>query len=139
MDYYFWIKAAHVFAVFMFVGGMMLNGFLFLNLTPGAPQTAQIAAAARRWNGYVTGGALVLVWILGLTLAIMGDMFTHGWLSAKMVLVVGLSALHGFQAGAYRRMQSAPDRPVPALVRHSAAITAAFLAAIAILVIVQPF
>jgi len=139
MDYYFWIKAAHVFAVFVFVGGMVLNGFLFLNLRPGAAETTRIAAAARRWNGMVTGTALGFVWVLGLTLATMADLFPHGWLSTKMVLVLILSALHGAQSGTYRRLQNAPDQPVPPLLRHSALITIVFLAAIAILVIVQPF
>ena len=45
-----------------------LNGFLLLTLQPGAPGTAPIADAARRWNGPVTGIALTFVWILGLTL-----------------------------------------------------------------------
>jgi uncharacterized membrane protein len=139
MDYYTWLKAAHVFAVFVFVGGMILNGFLLLTLKPGAPETAPIAAAAKRWNGPVTGVALGLVWVLGLTLAYTGNWFHDGWLSVKMLLVLILSALHGMQSGAFRRLQAAPDKPVSGLLRQSALLTLIFLAIIAIMVIVKPF
>jgi uncharacterized membrane protein len=139
MDYYTWLKAAHVFAVFVFVGGMILNGFLLLTLQPGSVETSRIAAAAKRWNGPVTGIALTFVWILGLTLAYLGSWFADGWLSAKMLLVLILSALHGMQSGAFRRLQTTPDRPIAGYLRQSAPLTIIFLAIIAILVIVKPF
>lgn len=139
MDYYTWLKAAHVFAVFVFVGGMILNGFLLLTLKPGTPETSRIAAAAKRWNGPVTGIALTFVWILGLTLAYMGGLFNDGWLHVKMLLVVILSALHGMQSGAFRRLQTMPDKPISGFLRQSALLTIIFLAVIAILVIVKPF
>ena len=139
MDYYFWLKAAHVLAVFVFVGGMILNGFLLLCLQPGSPQSDRVISYARWWNGSVTGSALALVWILGLTLAFMGGFFADTWLSIKMVLVLILSAMHGMQAGAFRRLQQSPAKPVPAFLRSSAVITIIFIAVIAILVIVKPF
>ena len=92
MDYYSWLKAAHVFVVFIFIGGMILNGFLLLYLQPGSPQSDRAIAAARRWNGPVTGIALVFVWILGLALAYLGNWFADTWLSIKMILVLILSA-----------------------------------------------
>jgi len=139
MDYYTWLKAAHVFAVFVFVGGMILNGFLLLTLKPGTPETGRIAAAAKRWNGPVTGIALTFVWILGLTLAYMGSWFDDHWLQVKMLLVVILSALHGMQSGAFRRLEATPDKPISGFLRQSALLTIIFLAIIAILVIVKPF
>jgi uncharacterized membrane protein len=139
MDYYSWLKALHVFVVLVFVGGMILNAFLLLCLQPGSPQSDRVIAAARRWNGPVTGGALTLVWVLGLTLAYMGGFFADTWLSIKMVLVLVLSGMHGAQSGAFRRMQQSPDKPVSAFLRNSAAITLIFIAAISILVIVKPF
>ena len=139
MDYYSWLKAAHVFVVFIFIGGMILNGFLLLYLPPGSPQSDRAIAAARRWNGPVTGIALVFVWILGLALAYLGNWFADTWLSIKMILVLILSAMHGVQSGAYRRMLEAPGQPVSGLLRSSAAITIIFVALIAILVVVKPF
>lgn len=139
MDYYSWLKAAHVFAVFVFVGGMILNGFLLLCLQPGSPQSDRVIAFAKRWNGPVTGLALGLVWVFGLTLAYMGNWFSDTWLSIKMVLVLILSALHGMQSGAFRRMLQSPGQPPAGYLRHSAAVTVIFLAFIAVLVIVKPF
>lgn len=139
MDYYSWLKAAHVFVVFVFVGGMVLNGFLLLCLQPGSPQSDRIISYARWWNGPITGLALGLVWILGLTLAYMSGFFADTWLSIKMLLVLVLSAMHGMQSGAFRRMQQSPEKPVSGFLRSSAAITIIFVALIAILVVVKPF
>jgi len=139
MDYDSWLKAAHVFVVFVFVGGMILNGFLLLCLQPGSPQSDRVIAFAMRCNGPVTGLALGLVWVLGLTLAYRGDLFSQPWLSIKMVLVLILSALHGMQSGAFRRMLQSPSQPPAGYLRYSAAVTIIFLAFIAILVIIKPF
>ena len=139
MDYISWLKAAHVFVVFVFVGGMILNGFLLLCLQPGSPQSDRVIAAAKRWNGPVTGLALTFVWVLGLTLAYMGGFFAETWLSIKMVLVLVLSALHGMQSGAFRRMLQSPEQPVSGLLRSSAAVTLIIIAFLAILVIIKPF
>ncbi len=139
MNYYDWLKAAHVFVVFVFVGGMIMNGVMLLCLKSGSSQSDSVISFARKWNGSVTGSALALVWIFGLTLATMGGFFADAWLSVKMVLVLILSAMHGMQAGAFRRLQQSPDKPVPAFLRGSAVITIIFIAIIAILVIVKPF
>jgi uncharacterized membrane protein len=139
MDYYSWIKAAHLLAVMVFLGGMILNGFLLLYLQPGSPQSDHAIAAAKRWNGPVTGVALGFVWVVGLTLAYLGGWFADAWLSVKMVLVLILSAIHGMQSGAFRRMLQSPSQPPSAFLRKSAAITIVFIALIVILVILKPF
>jgi len=139
MDYYSWIKAAHLLAVMVFIGGLILNGFLLLYLQPGSPQSDRILSAAKWWNGPITGTALGLVWVLGLTLAYMGGLFAETWLSIKMVLVLILSGMHGAQSGVFRRMQQSPDRPIPALLRKSAVITIFFVTIIVILVAIKPF
>jgi protoporphyrinogen IX oxidase len=40
--------------------------------------------------------AMVVTWGTGLTLAIQGRFFAAGWLHAKLALVIGLTALHGY-------------------------------------------
>ena len=139
MDYYFWIKAAHIIAVMVFISGIVLNGFLLRYLIVGESQSAQIARAARFWNGPITGVALLLVWVLGLSLAYLGNYFSDVWLMIKMALVIVLSGIHGMQGGAFRKLLQTPPVAPSALLRNSAAITILFVACIVVLVIIQPF
>ncbi|MBL0374536.1 CopD family protein [Rhizobium sp. KVB221] len=139
MDYFFWLKAAHLVAVFIFIGGMILNGFLLRYLRPGVQQLDAVISAARFWNGPIIGFALLLVWVLGLTLAYLASYFAAPWLMAKMALVFLLSGIHGAQAAAFRKMQQIPAQPVSAFLRNSALVTMIFVAAIVLLVILQPF
>jgi putative membrane protein len=139
VDYYFWIKTAHIIAVMTFIGGMFLNGFLLRYIVPGQPQSDRLIAAARFWNGPIIGLALLLVWVLGLTLATLGHAFNDVWLMIKMALVFLLSGLHGAQTGAFRRLQHTPPVPVPTILRHSAALTFGFIIVIVALVVLQPF
>lgn len=139
MDYYFWIKAAHIIAVMTFVGGMILNGFLLRYLAAGEPQSERILKAARFWNGPIIGTALLLVWVLGLSLGYLGSYFSDAWLMIKMTLAFILSGIHGMQGGAFRKMLHSPPVPPSAFLRNSAAITILFVACIVVLVIIQPF
>ena len=89
----------------------------------------------------IVNPALIAVWVLGLTLALTpasgGPM--QGWLMAKFVLVLGLSAVHGLFSR--WRKDFAADRN-----RHSKRFYAAWnevpavlMIAIVILVVVKPF
>ncbi|MGZ2746477.1 CopD family protein [Burkholderia stagnalis] len=95
---YLLLKAAHVLAVITFAGGLLMLSVCvrIANLT--------VHRAVRRWDRAVTAPALALVWITGIALALYGHWFGNAWLAAKLVVVVGLSGLHGILAGTLRRM-----------------------------------
>ena len=73
------------------------------------------ASTARRILRGVATPGLILTWLLGLWLAVQGEWFTQGWLHAKLVFVLALSALHGIALGRLRRMT--PGGAVPGVVR----------------------
>ncbi|RQR61858.1 hypothetical protein DIE07_07385 [Burkholderia sp. Bp9002] len=95
---YLLLKAAHVLAVITFAGGLLM-----LSVCVRIANLA-VHRAVRRWDRAVTAPALAFVWITGIALALHGHWFGNAWLSAKLVVVVGLSALHGMLAGTLRRM-----------------------------------
>jgi uncharacterized membrane protein len=113
---YPWLKAAHIAAAVAFVGGLLAGAIALATVRserfPAAATTAFIRVV-RAWDRRVTTPAILLVWLLGLSLAFQGHWFGAFWLWAKLVLVLALSAWHGAQAGALRRMAggSAPDPP----------------------------
>ena len=130
---YAWLKAFHVAAAITFVAGM-LGAAVFLAAARADP--AETARAIHRWDHAVTTPAMLLVWTLGLTLALMGGWFHDAWLFAKLVFVVALSGVHGVQSAKLRRMAGGDAAVAPS--RLVAPLVVSFAIAIVILVVVKP-
>jgi len=94
------LKAAHVVAVLVFVSGVVATSLFLASM-----RTSELHAisAMKRWDTRVTTPAMLLVWALGLTLAMMGHWFASPWLIAKMAFVALISAAHGVNSGRLRR------------------------------------
>lgn len=101
---YPWLKALHVAAALTFVGGLILSSVFLQATAADLPVAMAMAKAVRRWDRMVTTPAMLLVWALGLTMAVTAHWFTAGWLQLKFIVVVVLSALHGMQSGRLRRL-----------------------------------
>jgi putative membrane protein len=139
---YAWIKAAHViFVIFWIAGLFMLPRYYVYH------QEAQAGSAEeRRWiererklRTIILTPAMILVWILGLTLASIGAAWSEGWLHAKLLLVIALSGYHGYMVG-YGRRLAAGQRPVSGkALRIMNEVPGLVTVLIVILVIVKPF
>jgi len=140
---YFWLKAFHVAAIVAWTGGMLINA-LALSLLAAGPQPhaasdAGLLAAVRRWDRIVTTSAMGFAWILGLAMAVWAGWFTAPWFLLKLAIVTGLTALHGMQGGALRRMAGETGSPPPAFLGLSAPLTLGAVVLIAVLVVIKPF
>jgi protoporphyrinogen IX oxidase len=124
--FYPWIKAAHLVAIMLFVGGALAVAILCQVLPRLGDQAMVAAQAVRRWDQRVTSPALLATWGMGLWLASSGHWFTQTWLQLKLVLVLLLSGLHGMQSGRLRRLaaggDAAPSSMTPVLLICIAAI-----------------
>ena len=140
---YLWLKAFHVAAVIGWIGGMSVSSvFIAVHVASSRPLAAgesRMIEIVRAWDWKVTTPAMLLAWALGMTMAVQAGWFSSRWLMVKLVLVFGLSALHGVQSGTLRRMARGANRSPPAFVRHSASAVLMAIAAIAILAVVKPF
>ena len=114
---------------------MFLAALPAIDMLP--PDQRRALSAVQAWDQRLTTPAMLLVWGLGLTLALSQGWFAAPWLQAKLVFVLALSALHGVQSGALRRLAGGAGRTrqqiVPTLV-----ITIS-VASIAMLAVVKPF
>lgn len=127
---YLSIKALHVASVITFVSGLLV-----LALCAATDNLATLRAT-RRWDRQVTTPALALVWITGLTIALMGHWFGAGWLTAKLLLVVFLSALHGTLAGLLRRAErndTVRRSPVSRFAAPTVIVTVGVIACLAVM------
>jgi uncharacterized membrane protein len=138
---YPWLKAAHIAAAVTFVGGLLVESVVLTAASRQAPGPgpSPFVQVARMWDHRVTGPALLLLWALGLTLSIEGHWFHSFWLPAKLVVVVALSALHGFQSGALRRLAGGvPVASRPGRRLAGPAVLVAILAVVT-LAVLKPF
>lgn len=134
---YFLLKGLHVAADMIWVGGMLINAFVISMVPP--PIRGGVITALRRYDRIVTTGALGLVWLLGLTLAIGYIGFSGGWLHLKLLIVIMLSALHGMQSKWLRRMEADPLIDPPAFVRKGMPIVLVSAIVVVLLAEVKPF
>lgn len=95
---YPWIKALHVIAVIAWMAGMLYLPRLFYyhcDTIPGAIDSERFKLMERRLMRVIVNPAMIAVWALGITLALMSGAYMQVWLMAKFVLVVILSGVHG--------------------------------------------
>jgi uncharacterized membrane protein len=137
-SYYMALKAAHLAAVFTWLSGTLLAAWTLRVGQPGAtldPAARRFVLSVLRWNRFVTTPALALAWLLGLTLARLGEWPPAPWLLAKVVLALALAGLHGYFTGKLRKaVASAANEGSPLL-----SIAVLVLAACAIgLAVIKP-
>ncbi len=139
---YLYLKAIHVMAVIALIAGMLVLAFALVLVSgnrerPNDGQTRFIALV-RRWDRMVTTPALGLVWIAGIAMAILGEWYQSPWLLIKLVPVLVLSALHGMESGALRRMTTMGGE-LPQMLRHAVPIIFVCVVLIAFLAVTKPF
>lgn len=144
---YPWIKAAHlIFVIFWMAGLFMLPRYLVYHQEALAGGRAEEAGLWVEREGklrrIILSPAMIVVWVLGIALAVnYGILETSagmGWLYAKLLLVLGLSAYHGWAVGYARALEA--NRPTLAgrRLRMLNEVPALAVTLIVVLVIVKP-
>jgi protoporphyrinogen IX oxidase len=144
---YGWIKAFHIIAVIAWMTGMLYLPRLFVYhcaAEQSSVQSETFKVMERRLLRGIINPAMIATWVFGLWLAWLGPdshygWLASGWLQAKIVLVLALSAVHGLLAR--WRTDFAADRN-----RHSAKfyriineIPTILMILIVLLVVLKPF
>jgi putative membrane protein len=139
---YPWVKAAHVtFVIFWMAGLFLLPRFYVYHheTTPGSAEDRAWIERESRARSIILMPAMVIVWILGLLLAVNVDAFSQGWFHAKLALVIALTGYQGW-VGAYGKSLAAGKRPLEnRTLRIMNEVPGIAAALIVVLVIVRPF
>jgi len=144
---YQWIKAIHIIAVIAWMAGMLYLPRLFVYhcaAEKGSLQSETFKAMERRLLRAIINPAMVATWLLGLWLAWHGPdsrygWFASGWLSAKLVLVLALSGLHGFCARWVKDFAADKNRHTQRFYRIINEVPTILMIVIVILAVVKPF
>jgi len=139
---YLWLKAGHIiFVIFWMAGLFMLPRYFVYHqeTVPGSPEAAQWVDRERKLLKIILWPSLVIVWLLGLALAMTLGAFAQGWFHAKLALVLALSAYHFWLAGYAGGLARGERRLTGKKLRLLNEVPGIAAALIVVLVVVKPF
>ena len=141
---YDWVKAAHlIFVIFWMAGLFMLPRYLVYHqeaLAAGrVDEAAQWVTREQKIRAIILTPALIVVWVLGITLATLGQHWSEGWLHAKLLVVIGLSGYHGWAVGYAKKLAKGTARLSGKTLRMLNEIPALAATIIVILAVIKPF
>lgn len=140
--FYNWAKALHVIAVIAWMAGMLYLPRLFVYHVAaerGSTQSETFKVMERRLLRAIINPAMVATWVLGLWLAIEAGWFASGWLNTKLVLVLVLSAIHGYFARLVREFAEDRNQRSERFFRIINEVPTLLMIGIVILAVVKPF
>jgi putative membrane protein len=139
---YEWIKALHVIAVISWMAGMLYLPRLFVyhfEAEAGSKQSETFKVMERRLLKAIINPAMIATWLAGLYLAWAGHWYLSGWFHLKLLLVLVLSAVHGFFARIVRAFAADRNPYSQRFYRIINEVPTLLMIGIVILVIVKPF
>lgn len=141
-DLYLWLKSLHIFAVIAWMSGMLYLPRLFVyhaDAEKGSKQSETFKVMERRLLHGILNPAMIVVWVVGFWVMWRGGWMTAGWLHAKLVLVLAMSAVHGLFSR-WRKDFEADRNVRPArFYRWWNEVPTVILIAIIVLVVIKPF
>ena len=139
---YLWLKAGHIIFMVFWLAGLFMLPRQMIYLHPASPGSDESALWAKRMGllrNVILTPSLIVVWVLGLLLAMTIGAWDQGWFHAKLLFVLLLTAFHGIMVDRSKKM-IAGDRPMSEKqLRMWGEFPGIMLAIIVILVIVKPF
>lgn len=139
---YEWVKALHVIAVISWMAGMLYLPRLLVYHTsakPGSELSETLKVMEWRLLKFIMNPAMIVTWCAGLYLAWAGNWHTAHWFQAKFMLVIAMSAVHGFLVTRMRDFDADRNSRSPKFYRIINEVPTVLMIAIVILVIVKPF
>jgi protoporphyrinogen IX oxidase len=139
---YLWVKAGHIiFVIFWMAGLFMLPRYFVYHQEspPGSAEEARWVDRERKLLKIILWPSLIVVWVLGLALAITIDAFSQGWFHAKLAFVLVLTGYHIWLAGYAGSLARGERKLDGRKLRLLNEVPGVAAAVIVVLVILKPF
>jgi len=136
-----WIKALHVIAIISWMAGLLYLPRLFVyhaDAAPG-PQAETFKTMERKLLKIIMRPAAAVAWATGLYLASAAGYFHSGWFHGKLLLVVLLTAAHGYDEVLVKRFAQDCNERSSRFFRFYNEVPTLLMIGIVILAVVKPF
>jgi putative membrane protein len=141
-DGYLWIKALHIIALIAWMAGMLYLPRLYVyhcETEPGSAESERFKLMERRLLRLIVNPAMIATWIFGLALAWAGELWSQGWLHAKLTLLVLMQIVHACFSRWRRDFAADRNRRPARFYRIMNEVPTLLLIGIVILAVVKPF
>lgn len=139
---YLWVKAAHIiFVIFLMAGLFMIPRFFVYHqeIPVGSAEDHKWIDRENKLCRIILNPSLVVVWVLGIALALHTGAFYEGWMHAKLLFVIGLTGYHGWVLGYAKKLARGERKLADKQLRLMNEVPGIAAAVIVVLVIVRPF
>jgi putative membrane protein len=139
---YLWLKAGHIIFVIFWMAGLFMLPRYFVYHQEAAPDSTENAVwieRERKLLRIIMWPSLVVVWLLGLALAMTTGAFSQGWFHAKLAIVLALTAYHFWLASYASALARGERRLVGRKLRLLNEVPGIAAAIIVVLAVVKPF
>ena len=139
---YLWVKAAHVTFVIFWIAGLFIVPRYYIHhqaTTPGSAEDRAWIEREDRARTIILTPAMLIVWVLGLMLAVHLGIFGQMWFTAKLALVVLLTGYQGWITAYGRKLANGHRELDDKKLRMMNEVPGIITALIVVLVIVRPF
>jgi protoporphyrinogen IX oxidase len=145
MDNYLLAKTLHIISVISWMAGMLYLPRLYVyhaEAKVGSDASEMLKVMERKLLRAIINPAMIATWGFGIWLIVItgfGAPGTGGWLHAKIMLVLGLSGLHGWLS-VQRKKLARDERPYGhKIYRIINELVTILMVAIVVLVVFKPF
>lgn len=139
---YLWLKAGHIIFVIFWMAGLFMLPRQFVyhqECAPDAPENALWTDRESKLLKIILWPSLVIVWLLGLALAMTIGAFSQGWFHVKLLFVLALTVYH-FWMASYAAALARGERKLTGrqlrMINEIPGVAAAF---IVVMAVVKPF
>ena len=143
MSLYLWVKALHIIFVIALMAGLLIYPRYKLHqlkAEPGGELFETMKAASDRLRKIILNPAIILVWVLGITMIVLNQsLLSEGWMHVKLVLVLILSGLHGYFIGIGKKIDRGVIGPSPRTMKMLNEVPFVIMIGIVLLVVLKPF
>ena len=140
---YLWVKALHVISIIAWMAGLLYLPRLFVyhcEATPGSESSERFKVMERRLMRAIMNPAMGAAYVFGITLLVLEPgWLSQGWLHAKILFVLGLSAVHGMMSRWMKDFAADRNTRPQRFFRIMNEVPTLLMIGIVIFVIVKPF
>ncbi len=137
-----WLKVLHIVSVISWMAGMLYLPRLMVyhaDKDPGGDASETFKIMERRLLKGIMTPAMIASWIFGILLAWQSHLWLDGWFVVKLLLVILLSAQHGFCAVWVKEFATDKRKRKAKFFRLVNEVPTVIMILVIILVEVQPF
>lgn len=143
MSLYLWVQAFHIIFVIALIAGLLIYPRYKLHQLkskPGDELFETMMEASNRLRKIILNPALILVWVLGITMLVMNQsLLSMGWMHTKLLLVLILSGLHGYFISMGKKIDRGDVVPSASTLKMLNEVPFLIMVFVVILAVTKPF